>query len=885
MSYRIANKSDMLDYCGQIPLRTGIQTTVKIGKILPHSPVSTGDLVAVLNTPQNVGGVMVYKFQSKSAGILVDHYYPGQTIDVYAISGNTVELCGKGVISMTSTDKQLPRKDEVLTFWNCLLKNPSAGYDDIQLVRQEDLVAADIQDPQYVRYYFNSAYVNITVQNRSVVAVINSSDTSFPNASTNDAMLNYTYQKGFCNSYIDCRVGDIITIQIKENSQIDHDAYIWDIAYDDDGLMVSMDQYIEPLEDALGLRYRKKEITFQIKSSMYSLSSEYFVMLSYPEFYYAVHGVWVNPIQQLADGTYPICSIDIFDIAAGESSEIYRHDQAQTTSIDEYYSYGKQLSVSLYIYPSTVIPAETTIVVAGDDGQVIASKILKSTNSGGVSFTMPKQRCTVTVTTKGITDNSTVLSSVLSVADYTKWNKSSTAISNIELVCHADQDIVIKPRSYEKYSDNHDYRYEFIVDIPKSKWQTPSSTINASLRISLVSAYRSSISSLLTDNSGGLYPTITADDAYKYVSDANMSSNHFLIKRNSSSTYDFVLKLQLVKDKSYQIKYTLAGEPFIIKTTAKDKNVAELKKLVTGGYYGDWNWTQESVVGFFQRQYGDIYGTGYNSTVPFYTFIVPYSNFRKLPEYVTPKVFKSQYNHGLGETHDSQVVRSSELTIPSTVTTMGGIDGINALPALQYAGFYKVSAPGLVGTIPKLSFKSNWNLQEFTVPNGVHTICEKAFVGAGDYYRLGESSKPFSINLNKTTTIQLGALAQACITTLTIPASVTSMDEPLSYPGAAVSPCYIEDLTWDKKTETKTLRSIFTSGITNSLKKLTIGTSVESLPANFLMIKNDVFQTMKYLGTKEQWQSKFGDTIFQFWREQKPITVQCSNGNLTYFNT
>jgi hypothetical protein len=68
--------------------------------------------------------------------------------------------------------------------------------------------------------------------------------------------------------------------------------------------------------------------------------------------------------------------------------------------------------------------------------------------------------------------------------------------------------------------------------------------------------------------------------------------------------------------------------------------------------------------------------------VPFYTFIVPYSNFRKLPEYVTPKVFKSQYNHGLGETHDSQVVRSSELTIPSTVTTMGGVDGINALPAL-----------------------------------------------------------------------------------------------------------------------------------------------------------------------------------------------------------
>jgi hypothetical protein len=111
------------------------------------------------------------------------------------------------------------------------------------------------------------------------------------------------------------------------------------------------------------------------------------------------------------------------------------------------------------------------------------------------------------------------------------------------------------------------------------------------LRISLVSTYKSSISSLLTDNSGGLYPTITADDAYKYVSDANMSSNHFLIKRNSSSTYDFVLKLQLVKDKSYQIKYTLAGEPFIIKTTAKDKNVAELKKLVTGGYYGDWNWT------------------------------------------------------------------------------------------------------------------------------------------------------------------------------------------------------------------------------------------------------------------------------------------------------
>jgi hypothetical protein len=66
------------------------------------------------------------------------------------------------------------------------------------------------------------------------------------------------------------------------------------------------------------------------------------------------------------------------------------------------------------------------------------------------------------------------------------------------------------------------------------------------------------------------------------------------------------------------------------------------------------------------------------------------------------------------------------------------------------------------------------------------------------------------------------------------------MDEPLSYPGAAVAPCYIEDLTWDKKTETKTLRSIFTSGICNSLKKLTIGTNVESLPDKFIMIKGEV---------------------------------------------
>jgi hypothetical protein len=63
----------------------------------------------------------------------------------------------------------------------------------------------------------------------------------------------------------------------------------------------------------------------------------------------------------------------------------------------------------------------------------------------------------------------------------------------------------------------------------------------------------------------------------------------------------------------------------------------------------------------------------------------------------------------------------------------------------------------------------------------------------------------------------------------------------LYYYGAAVTPCYIEDLTWDKKTENKTLRSIFTTGITKSLKKLTIGTNVESLPANFLMIKGDVF--------------------------------------------
>lgn len=885
MSYRIANKSDVLDYCGQTPLRTEIQATVTISEILANSPVSIGEEVDILNTPQDVGGVMMYKFQFISAGILVDYYYQGQTVDVYAISENAVERCGKGVISMVSTDNRLPTKDDVLTFWGCLLKNPSDGYDDIQLVRQEDLIAVDIEEPEYVRYYFNSAYVNMSVQNRSVISVIDPSDTPFPEASTDDTFLNYYSQKEFCHSYIDCRVGDVITIQIKENSQIDHNAYVWDIAYDDGGAMVSMDQYIEPLEDALGLRCRKKEITFQIKSSMYNLSSEYFVILSYPEFYYAVHGVWVNPIQLLADGTYPICSIDVFDIETGEGGQIYKHDNGQITSVDEYYSYGKQLSVFLYIYPSTVIPTETTIVVTGDDGQVIASETLTSTNSGGVQFTMPKQKCTITVTTEGITDNSTVLASVLSVSDYTKWNKSSTAISNIELVCHADEDIVIKPRSFEKYSDNHDYRYEFIVNIPKSKWQTPSSTISATLRISLASTYESSISSLLTDNSGGLYPTITADDTYKYVSDVDMDSNHFLVKRNSSSTYDFALKLKLEKNKSYYIKYILAGEPFIIKTTEKDKNVVELTKLVTGGYYGDWNWAQNSAVGFFQSQCGEMYGTGYNSSVPFYTFIVPYSNIGKLPEYVTPKVFKSQYNHSLGETHNSQVVRSSELTIPSTVTTMGGVDGINVLPALQYAGFYKVSAPGLAGTIPESSFKRNWNLQEFTVPDNVHTICKKAFTEAGDYYRIGESSKPFSIDLNKTTTIELGAFNQACIKTLTIPSSITSMESPLYYPGAAIAPCYIEDLTWDKKTETNTLGDIFGRGIYDTLKKLTIGTNVESLPSGFLMIKDDVFQIMKYLGTKEQWESKFDSNIFQFWREEKPITVQCSDGDLTYFNT
>lgn len=882
MSHRIANKSDMLDYCGQIPLKTEIKTTVTIGEIYSNAPVSTGNIVTVLNTPQDVCGVKVYQFQSMAAGILVDQYQPGQTVDVYAISENAVELCGKGVISMVSTGNRLPIKDDVLTLWNCSLKNPSAGYDDVQLVRQEDLIAVGTEDPQYVTYYFNSAYVNIIVQNRGVAPVISSSDKFFEDPSTEDAYLNYSWQKGFCNSYIKCCVGDIITIQIKENSQIEHDAYVWDIAYEDDGAMIP----IGPLEDALNfLPCRNKEITFQITSSMYNLSSEYFVILSYPAFYFAVHGVWLNPPQELADGTYPTCTIYISNIKASEGDYIYQHYNGQIMTTDKQFSFNTDLSALVKIHPNTAIFEEMLITVTGDDGQEIFSETFENTASEIVQFNMPKQRCTVTVTTKGITDNSTVLSSVLSVLDYTRWDKPSAVINNIELVCHADEDIVIKPRSYEKYSDNHDYRHEFNVNILKSKWENYSSTINATLRISLNSAYESSISSLLTNNSVGPYPTITVDNSYKYVPDLDMRSDYLVIKRNSSSTYDFVLKLQLVKDKSYQIKCELAGEPFIIKTTETDKPVYELSRLVTGGWYGDWGWTQNSVVGFYNRQYGDIYGTGSNSSVPFYTFIVPYSNFRKLPEYVTPKVFKSQYNHGLGETYDSQAVRSSELTIPSTVTTMGGDDGINALPALQYAGFYKVSAPGLMEKIPELSFKSNWNLQEFTVPDNVHTICEKAFAGAGDYYRTGKSSKPFSINLNNTTTIESGAFCQAYIKTLTIPPSITSITSPLYSYGVRVAPCYIEDLTWDKKTETYTLRKIFGKGIDQSLKKLTIGTNVEWLPEKFLVIKGDVFQTMEYLGTKEQWESKFRDKIFYFWDGTKPITVQCSDGDLTYFNT
>jgi hypothetical protein len=64
-------------------------------------------------------------------------------------------------------------------------------------------------------------------------------------------------------------------------------------------------------------------------------------------------------------------------------------------------------------------------------------------------------------------------------------------------------------------------------------------------------------------------------------------------------------------------------------------------------------------------------------------------------------------------------------------------------------GFYKVEAPGIKGSIPELCFKSCWNLREFHVPDSVTTIGAKAFGGAGDYYRTGKSSHPFTIDLNK----------------------------------------------------------------------------------------------------------------------------------------
>lgn len=889
MSYKIANKSDVLNYCGRIPLKTEIVATVTIRKLLPNAPstITYGQVVYILNTPVDIGGIGIYQFRGiEAAGILIGDYYPGETIDIYALTGGTVKACGKGVISMSSIDHELPTKSEVLTFWNCLLKDPSLSYDDVQLVRQEDLMEQDIQPSQDIRYYFNSAYVNIKVQNRSVVPVLNSSDTPFPQPSTGEASLNYNYQAGFCKSYIDCCVGDVITIQVKDASQIQHDAFIWDIAYDYDGFMVSMNQYIESEEDILEeLQHRKKEISFQVKQGMFDLSSEYFVILSYPEFYKPIHGVWVNPIRELINGAYPKCKISVFDEDTGEACDIYSHDGTNTIFTDSHFTVDHKLAVSWFFDHNTIIPEETLITVVGDDGEVIAEHTDKQVNRGGVAFTMPKQRCTVTVTTKGLIDNSTVLSSVLNVSDYTKWSKSSSVIKSIDLVCHADSDITFKPIFSAKCSDNYDYMYEFNINIPKSQWKNYGNTINASLRISLVSTYQPSISSLLTDSSGGLYPTITVDNKYKYVTDVEMNSSHFLVKRNTSSTYDFILKLQIEKDKSYKIKYILTGEPFIIKTVETDKYVSDLTKLITGGYDGDWNWTQASAVGFFQMQYGEIYGTGYNSTVPFYTCIVPYSNIGKLPEYVTPKVFKSQYNHGLGETHNSQVVRSSELTIPSTVTTMGSVDGATVLPALQYAGFYKVSAPGLVGTIPKQCFKCNWNLQEFKVPDSVTTIEEQAFGGAGSDYNSGKSTRPFTIDLNKVQTIKEGAFAHAALIELTIPSSVTSINEPLTYPGIPYITCQIEHLTWDKKTETKTLTEIFTGYIRSSLKKLTIGKNVESLPDKFLLINIDVFQSVEYKGTKEQWESKFGDTIFQFWRGQKPITVQCSNGDITYFNS
>jgi hypothetical protein len=124
---------------------------------------------------------------------------------------------------------------------------------------------------------------------------------------------------------------------------------------------------------------------------MYNLTSEYFVILSHPDFYCEVRGIWVNPAQELGNDTHPTYRITARDFEGDVGArEIYRYDQNEITSDSAYFIVGKLVHVSWIIYPPAVIPTETTVVVTGDDGQVITSNTVTSTNSGGALFTMPK---------------------------------------------------------------------------------------------------------------------------------------------------------------------------------------------------------------------------------------------------------------------------------------------------------------------------------------------------------------------------------------------------------------------------------------------------------------------------------------------------------------
>lgn len=878
MSYKIANDNDVVVASGPLSPRLFPSATITLlNPSLENSGYTSGQKFTI-GSRTSVGSIKVFSLlNDPNICILYDEYKHDSEVPIYTITGTTLEKLCEGVIKFSSESiSKMPTKDEIMMKYNCIVDSSLTGrsddYVDESLVRVEDLrEPEDSGDSTSVKIKFNSKYITIAGVNRGILPIISAADSELSEPHGDPISLNPYIQISQCNSEIECRLGD--TIEIYTNADSYLEAVLYEIGYQDNGYINFLPYY--GVSDILHKKYVKLTISEEILQT----ASEYYVFIYCTEYENKVSGHIVNPKEVLADGvTYPSYDLTISYAPTFDGYNIFQYNHGNIQSYNSYpvvYNTDVQASWYVYNHNDTMLINGYFVTIVTDDGEIIQNEYTTNTYT---SFTMPKKGVRISIRVDS-QDNSIAFSSSLYLfaENFLSRNKDIPMFSKAQLSYDLDtvsetvQGEFLKGLTTEmsKITTVKD-GYYFPIEISAAKMFESQPTMKVTVRLKLSDSFTDKLSSMVFDLSKINGEVTIHDECVSLQGLASGNTTEGVLKKSGSEEWDFIFDVILENNKVIPLCTICFGEPIRIKVT---------DNIYCSAYSSDWIIEDGAKFNMMERGITrDFVTMVYEdddfmfSYTPRYICIFPASHIRTIPEYYTEWVnfFKRDViNHPFGCTHENDVALNSELLLPSTVTSLD-------IQALPYMGFYKVEVPNLQGSIPERCFKCCWYLREFKVPDGVHTIEERAFGGAGT-----GSWIPFNIDLNKTETIKEGAFADAFITELTIPSTVINLQTPMWSFGLLSETCFIQKLIWDKIDETRILSDIFPRKILDKLKTLVIGPNVNTLPDGFLLLKNDL--NIEYYGTVEEWKSKFGKRLTkQYYIDPVDVYVKCSDGSFNY---